>query len=208
MTEENLRLSATRPSEGEGKGFADGIKNKMGNTNSTKLADTLVPSPGEGWSNEFPNLTMGTWNTRRLTFERIQYCQGLNIDILVITELWRNQAKFVKRDKSFITSSPKIITKGPDKGKIRFPNDRAAGVGILLSPAIRRKVKSFGSEGERVCWVRIAGPTCCLFVVAVYLPHRARTCPCQDDTLQDLEKVLSSVSSNDYICVLGDFNEQ
>ena len=41
-----------------------------------------------------------------------------------------------------------------------------------------------------------------------YMPHRGRVSPSQDDTLQDLHKVLTKVTKNDYICILGDLNEQ
>ena len=172
------------------------------------IFDTTLGYPGEGWSNKHPNLRMATWNTRSLTFERIQYCKSLNYDILAITELWRNQSKYQRKDNSFIAAEPKLIKKGPKKGQRRFPEDRAAGVGILLSPATQTKVESFGSEGERVCWVRLAGPMCPLFVIAVYLPHRGRVSPSQDDTLHDLEAVLRTVPQGDCICILGDFNEQ
>ena len=81
-------------------------------------------------------------------------------------------------------------------------------MGILLSKTAQDKVESFGSEGERVCWVRLRGPMCCLFVIAVYMPHRGRIQPSQTDTIQDLEQVLKSVPRGDCVCVLGDFNEQ
>ena len=122
------------------------------------IFDTTLGYPGEGWSNQHPNLRMTTWNTRSLTFERIEYCKSLNYDILAITELWRKQSKFQCKDTSFIAAEPKLIKKGPKKGKRRFPDDRAAGVDTLLSSASQAKVESFGSEGERVCWVRLAGP--------------------------------------------------
>ena len=32
--------------------------------------------------------------------------------------------------------------------------------------------------------------------------------PCQDDTLVDLQKVLSDIPPHDCVCLLGDFNEQ
>ena len=83
--------------------------------------------PGEGWS----RFTMATWNTRSLTFERLKYCEELGYDVLAITELWRHQNKFCKRNKSFITSEPITIQKGRRKGQVRFPNDKPAGVGIL-----------------------------------------------------------------------------
>ena len=80
----------------------------------------------------------------------------------------------------------------------------------MLSSRIQAKVTgmSFGSEGNRVCWVRLRGPSCNLFVVAVYLPHRGRVHPSQDDTLSDVQNVISKIPARDCICLLGDFNEQ
>ena len=71
-----------------------------------------------------------------------------------------------------------------------------------------KKIHSFGSHGERICWVRLKGPVYNLYVIAVYLPHRGRTMSTQDDTLDDLQKVLTDVPPHDCICLLGDFNEQ
>ena len=61
-----------------------------------------------------------------------------------------------------------------------------------------------------MCWVRLKGPTCHLFIISVHLhlPHRGRVIPSQDDALADLEKVLKIVPQGDCICALGDFNEQ
>ena len=44
--------------------------------------------PGEGWSEDHPNLKIATWNTRSLTFERFNYCKDLKYDVLAVTELW------------------------------------------------------------------------------------------------------------------------
>ena len=152
--------------------------------------------------------TISTWNTRSLTYERYNYCKSLNYDVLAITELWRNQGKYQNNSNEFLVSEPKIIKSGPRKGEKRFPNDPAAGVGILLSPRMQQKVYSFGSEGERVCWVRLSGPACDLHIIAVYLPHRGRVEPCQEQTLADVQKVLNGIPARDCICLLGDFNEQ
>ena len=129
--------------------------------------DSTLGYPGEGWE----KLKIATWNTRSLTYERFQYCTSLQYDILAITELWRNQTKFQTRSQKFIVSAPRIpktIPKGPKKGKIRFPDDKAAGVGLILSQRIANKVTAFGSEGERICWARIRGPVCHLFLIAIY----------------------------------------
>ena len=128
--------------------------------------------------------------------------------MLAITELWRAQPKYQTKSTVFTTSSPIIITKGPRKGQRRFEEDRAAGVGIILSKRAKSKLLSFGSQGERVCWVRLEGPTCNLFIIAVYLPHRGRVCPSQDDTIKDLETVLSKVPRGDCVVLMGDLNEQ
>ena len=169
-----------------------------------KTFDSTLGFPGEGWA----QLRLATWNTRGLTYQRFKYCQQLNYDVLALTELWRGQHKYQNKSTRFITSAPKFITKGPKKGTERFPDDRAAGVGILLSARAQSKLLSFDSEGNRVCYVRLAGPICNLFVIAVYMPHRGRVAPAQDDTIKDLETVLAKVPRGDCICILGDFNEQ
>ena len=108
--------------------------------------DSTLGFPGEGWQ----ELSLATWNTRSLTYERFQFCNSLQYDALTITELWRNQSKFQTRRKKFIVSDPKLVTKGPRKGEMRYPDDKAAGVGILLSDRLEKKVTGFGSEGEHM----------------------------------------------------------
>ena len=169
-----------------------------------RIYDQTLGFPGEGWQ----QFQVATWNTRSLTLERFNYAKSLGYDVLALTELWRNQSKYQDSSKQFIVSKPMIIKSGPNKGKTRFPNDRAAGVGILLSKRMQRKVHSFGSVGERICWVRLQGPACNLFVIAVYLPHRGRVAPTQAQTMTDLQRLLTNVPARDCICLLGDFNEQ
>ena len=166
--------------------------------------DATLGYPGEGWQ----QLSFATWNPRSLTYERFQYCKSLNYDVLALTELWRNQDRYQTRTKQLIVGEAKLIKKGPKKGQKRYPDDKAAGVAILLSSRMESKVMSFGSEGERVCWVRLRGPVYNLFIIAVYLPHRARVCPSQDDTLADVQTVLSKIPDRDCICMMGDINEQ
>lgn len=121
-------------------------KGKRNRANSTRTFDSTKGFPGEGWA----KLLAATWNCRSLTFERFEYCKSLGYDILALTELWRKQDKFLDSTNQFIVGQAKIQKKGKDKGKPRFPDDRAAGVGILLSARMQAKVMSSGSEGERV----------------------------------------------------------
>ena len=138
---------------------------------------------GEGpdiWSNKHDNLTMATWNTRSLSFERFLYCQNLGFDILAVTELWRSARKFTNDTVSFTCSKPRLnaITGDPV-----YPDDRAAGVGILLSERAKQKYMRHGSPCERIACVRLKGPVTNLFVIAVYMSHRVRINPCQAETM-------------------------
>ena len=184
--------------------------------------DSTLGYPGEGWrtqrsrrkkrrqkrkewSKKFANLTMATWNTRSMTSERFEYCKSLGYDILAVTELWRTQDKFTTRTNEFIVSA----TVRNAQGDLVNSNDGAAGVGILLSKRAQCKVKAKGNNNsERICWVRIEGPVCNLFVVAVYVPHSSRVSPSQTDTMQELDEVCKQAKQGDCIVVLGDFNAQ
>ena len=140
-----------------------------------------------------PNFKIATWNTRSMTFERFNYCKSLGYDVLTVTEQWRTQAKFQTKSKSYIVGEAKLTK----KNKLRYPNDKAAGVGIMLSKPAEQKVMMFGSTSERVCYVRLAGPVCNLFIIACYMSHRGRTCPSQDDTILHLQEALNKASVKD-----------
>ena len=45
-------------------------------------------------------------------------------------------------------------------------------------------------------------------MVTVYLPHRGRVAPTQEQTLTDLQDALNGAHPRDCICLLGDLNEQ
>ena len=59
-----------------------------------------------------------------------------------------------------------------------------------------------------MCWVRLQGPACNLFIIAVYLPHEQRTQPAIDDTLTELEAACNLAGKQDCIVIMGDFNVQ
>ena len=64
------------------------------------------------------------------------------------------------------------------------------------------------NNSERICWVRLKGPVCNLFVVSVYMPHSCRVKPAQADTLHELDVICKQAKKNDCVIVLGDFNVQ
>ena len=171
------------------------------------LFDKTCGYPGEGpriWSKMEPQLRMATWNSRSLTQERFQYCKNLQFDVLALTELWRSAEKFADVTCQWTFSAAEKDASGNPK----FPEDRAAGVGILLSERATRKCIAHGSPCERITWVKLKGPVVDLFCIAVYMPHRMRSHPSQSDTAATLMSLLSKIPKNDCIIVLGDMNEQ
>ena len=74
---------------------------------------------------------------------------------------------------------------------------------------MEKKVISYGNNGcERLCWVRLRGPSYNVYVICVYMPHRARVKPCQNDVLRQLHAALRKVPKGDCVIVMGDFNEE
>ena len=156
-----------------------------------RIHDSTLGFPGEGWkaarqrrrnrcgsdnrwSKEIQNLTMVTWNTRSLTEERYDCCKRLGHDVLGVTELWRRQEKFTDFTNEFTVS----VTNKDKDGNLINENDSAAGVGILLSERAQKKFMGADNDGsERACWVRLKGPVCNSFIVAVCVPHSSRVNP-------------------------------
>ena len=186
-----------------------------------RLFDSTLGFPGEGWgegrgrkrnrkkrkqwSSEYANLTMATWNTRSMTVERYDYCKNLGFDVLAVTELWRTQDKFTTHSNEFTVSA----TVRDKNGNLKNDKDPAAGVGIILSPRAQKKFMGSGNNGsERICWVRLRGPACNLFIVAVYMPHSKRVQPAMADTLRELDTICKQAKQGDCIVILGDFNVQ
>ena len=151
---------------------------------------------------------MATWNSRSLTLERFKYCQQLGYDVLALTELWNNKEKWTIHSKNPISWTYSQPALDKETKQPLFPNDPAAGVGILLSTRVSKNYLGHGSPCNRICWVRLKGPTTNLFIIAVYLPHKARIKPSQSDTLATLAKLFKQIPKNDCTIILGDLNAQ
>ena len=94
------------------------------------------------------------------------------------------------------------ISGPPPKG------DPAGAAAIALSPRAQGMVIGSGNKGSRIVWVRLKAQFTNLFIVSVYLPHKARKCaPFQEDTLRDLQSLLRiTPAKGDCIIVMGDMN--
>ena len=119
--------------------------------------------------------------------------------------MWSKACKFVDGTVRWTHNKPKLhkVT-----GEPVYPDDRAAGVGILLSPHAQQQYMGHDSPCERITRVSLKGPVTNLFVIGVYIPHRARNHPCQEDTMSSLVTLLKQVPKQDCAVVLGDFNEE
>ena len=88
--------------------------------------------------------------------------------------------------------------------------DPDSGVAILLSQRFSKRILAKGAIGSRIVWVRLDGPTCPLFVVCAYIPHKYRTAaPQAADTIADLNCLLTKckdLKSGDCVIVMGDLN--
>ena len=146
-----------------------------------------------------PEISLDAWNclglgkTQADRETKLDYCRGIGSDVLCLNELWNHH----EEAEDFVVSD-------------KDAKDRAAGVGLLLSARILPHVMDAGSEGARIAWVRIRGPTCNLFIVGVYLPHsRRKAKPHARDVLERLEKFLRGrLGRHDCLIILGDFNAQ
>ena len=159
--------------------------------------------PGKAWSNGISELIFAAWNTRSLTFERFKYCESLQYDVLALSELWRNYEKFSDGTLKWIYGKPEIVN-----GQPRYPNDRAAGVGLLLSARAQKKCISHGSPCERIVWARFKGPVTNVFVIGVHMPQSARKNPAQHNTMTTLTNLLKEIPRSDCIVIMGDLNVQ
>ena len=118
------------------------------------------------WSTKFFQALIGVWNCWSLSNERYNYCESLNYDILALTELHNNQAKEQYQGRRWVRSARAEVD---ENGKSCDP---AAGVAILLSSRMADKIIGEGHVGTRIAWVRLAGPVCNIFFIAVYIPHK------------------------------------
>ena len=150
------------------------------------------PNPSSNWAKD--RLSVATWNSRSLTRERFDYCKDLKYEKLALTELWNNAPKYADGTVSWTYGQPQ---KSPETDELLYPKDPAGGVGILLSQRASNMYLSHGSPCNRITWVRLKGTTVNIFVVAVYMPHRARVKPAQEDTLQSLSQLLRQVPKHD-----------
>ena len=111
--------------------------------------DSTLGFPGEGPGREWSNrLSMATWNARSMTKSRFDYCRDLGYDVLAITEMWNTAANYATGNVDWTYSKRAL---DPETHKPIFPDDPAAGVGILLSERATNKYMSHDSPCNRIC---------------------------------------------------------
>ena len=130
--------------------------------------------------------------------DALGYLDSLQYDALVLPETHGDHLPYI---------STRLIGSAPHAG-----NDTShSGVAILLSERFAQAELARSDPARlktsRICWVRVRGTTCNLYIVAVYLPYRNHVVKF-DSVINILRDVLDAVPKHDCIVLLGDFNCQ
>jgi hypothetical protein len=142
----------------------------------------ITESKQAAWRNL--RLTFAAWNSCGLGAERIRYIQeDIGCDITVLSELHGAHRSF--ESANFICGGDPV------------ERDPAAGVALVLSNRVSALVKETGHYGARIVWAKLGGLFVDLWIVGVYIPHKARkAAPFQADTLAELS---CGVYLNDHV---------
>ena len=124
-----------------------------------------TPKKFKTWSRKWHNLNFTCWNCWSYSNERHTFSKSLGCDVLALTEL-HNKQNNPNFTSDLWVPSAQDATKEDDSYK-----DSTAGVTILLSKRMRRHIDKAGHVGTRIAWVRLRGPICPIFFIAVYIPH-------------------------------------
>ena len=149
--------------------------------------NNIITSTSQRYLRLGVKLKIATWNCGGLSYTLRDLCAELGYDILVLTET--HDKGTLRSSRNFITAEP-----APD-------SDRFSGVAILFSDQAAKCVIHSGSIGSRIVYAKIRSAPCDLFVIGVYIPHKARKAsPFAADTLRCVDSLLQKVNTND--CVI------
>ena len=139
------------------------------------------------------SFSVESWNACGWNAAIAKNCQDNfnNVDILGISEM------HLKDPNAILTGN--LLKSGGD------PNDRAAGVGLLLSARAQKALTFANAISPRILMARFKADRADLTVIVVYIPHQGKD---QVPTYTELEQVISTVSKHDCLVVLGDFNSR
>ena len=162
----------------------------------------------EKWARLNPWI-MTTCSMRSLTFKGLKYCESLDYDVLILTELWRKSPEFADGSLRWLFGkAPKGKTKLDRSGNPIFAENQYGGVAILLSKAAQGKCLRHGTPCERIVWVQLEGPVTNLFVIGVDMSNSTRKQPSQHNTLSAITSLLKKVPASDCVLVLGNLTVQ
>ena len=142
-----------------------------------------------------------TWNIRGLTdlklFELIMHMKQYDIDILCIQETHRNDT-CIYEELGFV-----IILSGTGEDVRTW-----SGVGFIVAPWCKHKVKSYKQISERMCSLRMKVRGGILAIFPVYAPHNLKPLPDRLQFFTQLDVEYRKCSANLAKLVLGDFNSR
>ena len=142
-----------------------------------------------------------SWNVRGLTdlkvFEIICNLQRYDIDILCIQETHISSTS-VREEQGYL-----IILSGSDTETRSW-----AGVGIIISPRCRRRIKSYEQVSDRLCSVKLRVKGGVVGLISVYAPHNMRSLEERFRFFTDLDVEYRHCSANMGKYIYGDLNSR
>jgi len=151
---------------------------------------------------EHPILGMfkaATWNVRGLTDVKLQeimiHMRKLGIDILCLQET------HINKTEAYTENGFQVILSGADS------EDRSwAGVGFVVAPHFRSKVKSYKQVSDRLATIKVRSPAGAVGIVNGYAPHNGKPLDERLNFYVSLDQTFRTLSVNSHKLIVGDLN--
>ncbi len=148
------------------------------------------------WKNKFKLIS---WNINGLSYSSknilLSQQETHKWDVIALQETHNNWNGSIPKNWHIINS------------EIPPKNDKFSGTCIIIKN--KKYVINDGKKGSRICWVRLNGKSKNYVIVSAYLPHSQRSNPSFQDTICELDNLLTYFNhnfSNDCLIICGDFN--
>ena len=134
-------------------------------------------------------LVVCSWNVRGLTdlklFELILHMKRYDIDILCIQETHNNIVS-VEDEQGFL-----VLLSGSGTDQRSW-----AGVGIIVAPRCRHRIKSYKQISDRLCSLKVKVDGGVLGVLSAYAPHNLHTLADRFQFFTELDYHYRNISAN------------
>jgi hypothetical protein len=146
-------------------------------------------------------LVICTWNVRGLTdlklYELILHMTTYDIDVLCIQETHISSSA-VRYERGYT-----VILSGSDEDSRSW-----AGVGIIVAPRCRHRIKSYKQISDRLCSLKLKVDGGILGLISAYAPHNLHVLSARFGFFSELDHNYRRLSANVAKLVIGDLNSR